>query len=223
MTMDAETMLTTTRAVRRRLDLKRPVPRALIEECVAIAAQAPSGGNRRAFRFVVIDDEQRRGDLAAIYRRAFDVYREGQTVATKAFEGDPVRTAVQERVFRSVEYLAENLHRVPVHVIPVMAGRCEERTNARSQAALWASSVPAIWSFMLAGRLRGLGTALTTMHLEFEREAADLLGIPFEQFTQLALLPLAYTTGDTFKPAEREPASFFIRWNDFAAEPEGSR
>jgi hypothetical protein len=76
---------------------------------------------------------------------------------------------------------------------------------------------------MLAGRLRGLGTALTTMHLEFEREAADLLGIPFEQFTQLALLPLAYTTGDTFKPAEREPASFFIRWNDFAAEPEGSR
>lgn len=221
MTMDAETMLSTTRAVRRRLDLARPVPRDLIEECVALAAQAPSGGNRRAFRFVLVDDEAQRVRLAEVYWRAFEIYRDGQTVATKAFEGDAARTAVQERVFRSVEYLAENLHKVPVLVVPVMAGRCEERTNSRSQAALWASSIPAVWSFMLAARLRGLGTALTTMHLEFEREAAEILRIPFEEYTQLALLPVAYTIGDSFRPAEREPASFFVRWNEFADPGEG--
>ena len=220
--LDAEAMLTTTRAVRKRLDLERPVPRELVEECVGLAAQAPSGGNRRAFRFVLVDDPGRREQLAGIYWRAFEIYRAGQTVATKAFEGDAARTAVQNRVYDSVEYLARNLARVPVLVVPVMAGRAEDRMNSRSQAALWGSSIPAVWSFMLAARLRGLGTAMTTMHLEFEREAAEVLNIPYEQYTQLALLPLAYTIGDEFRPAEREPASFFLRWNDFLAdEPAG--
>jgi len=218
MMLDAESMLTTTRAVRKRLDLDRPVPRELVEECVGIASQAPSGGNRRAFRFVLVDDPGRRQQLAEIYWRAFEIYRAGQTVATKAFEGDSARTAVQNRVFDSVEYLAQHLGEVPVLVVPVMAGRSEERTTSRSQAALWGSSIPAVWSFMLAARLRGLGTAMTTMHLEFEREAAEVLNVPYEQYTQLGLLPLAYTLGDDFRAAEREPASFFLRWNDFAQD-----
>jgi nitroreductase len=213
MELDVNTLLTTTRTVRRRLDLDRPVPRELVEECVEVALQAPCGGNRRAYRFVIVDDEDRRAAIGDIYRRGFEVYRAGPTVVTKAFEGDSGQTAVQERIYASVEHLAEHLHEVPVLVIPVMRGRCEERTAARTQSGFWGSVYPAIWSFMLAGRARGLGMALTTMHLEFERETADVLDIPFEEYTQVALLPVAYTVGDRFRPAVREPASTFVHWN----------
>ena len=213
MTLDAQTVLTTTRAVRRRLDLDRAVPRSLVEECVAVAVQAPSGGNRRAFRFVVVDDADQREALAGIYRDAFEVYRAGPTVVTKAFADDPSQQAQQDRIFSSVEYLAVNLHRVPSLVVPVMAGRSEERTTVRTQAGFWGSVYPAVWSFMLAARDRGLGTALTTMHLEYERRAADVLGIPYEAYTQVGLLPLAYTLGTDFRPARREPPATFLAWN----------
>lgn len=214
--LDPNQLLTTTRAVRRRLDLERAVPRSLVEECVEVAVQAPSGGNRRAYRFVVVDDADQRAELAGIYRRAFEIYRAGPTVATKAFVGDDEKTLVQDRVFDSVEHLAMNLHRVPNLVIPCMAGRAEDKPTVRGQAGFWGSVFPAVWSFMLAARLRGLGTALTTMHLEFERETAELLGIPFADFTQVGLLPLAFTTGGGFRPAAREPASQFLSWNTWA-------
>lgn len=211
--MDAETLLTTTRAVRRRLDLNRPVPRELVEDCVRLAIQSPSGGNRTAYRFVIVDDPAQREAIAAIYRRAFEIYSQGPTVATKAFEGDPQKTVAQERVFASVEHLAMRLHEVPVLVVPCMLGRSEERTGVRAQAGFWGSVVPAVWSFMLAARTKGLGTAYTTMHLEFERETAEVLGIPYEEVTQACLLPLAYTLGTEFSPASRPPASEFISWD----------
>ncbi|GAA1512759.1 nitroreductase family protein [Nocardioides humi] len=213
--LDAHELLTTTRAVRRRLDLERAVPRELVEECVQIALQAPSGGNRRAYRFVVVDDPEQRERVAAVYRKAFEIYRAGPTVATKAFEGDAERTAVQERVFDSVEHLARNLHRVPALVIPCMAGRAQDKQTVRAQAGFWGSVFPAVWSFQLAARQRGLGTALTTMHLEFEREVADVLAIPHDEYTQVCLLPLAFTTGGGFRPAQREPAEHFLRWNSW--------
>jgi nitroreductase len=213
MPLDAHTLLTTTRAVRRRLDLSRPVPRPLIEECVEIALQAPSGGNRRAYRFVIVDDEAQRKALGLIYQKAFEIYRAGPTVVTKAFEGDSEQTQVQNRIFDSVAYLAEHIAEVPCLVVPCMTGRPEDRKTVRAQAGFWGSVYPAIWSFMLAARARGLGTAMTTMHLEFEREAADVLGIPYDEVTQTALLPLAFTIGDEFKPARREPPSSFIHWS----------
>jgi len=217
-TMSARTVLTTTRAVRRRLDLERPVDRRLIEDCVAVAAQAPSGGNRRGFRFVVVDDPGVRASLAEIYQKAFEIYRNGPTVVTKAFEGDDDRTRVQARIFESVEHLAVHLAEIPCLVIPVVPGRWETRTDTRAQAGLWGSGYPAVWSFMLAARTHGLGTALTTMHLEFEEETAALLGLPFDEYTQLGLVPLAHTIGTEFRPAAREPASSFIHWDGWGDE-----
>ena len=222
MPLDAHTLLTTTRAVRRRLDLSRAVPRPLIEECVEIGLQAPSGGNRRAYRFVIVDDEAQREALGRIYQKAFEVYRAGPTVVTKAFEGDSEQTRVQNRIFDSVAYLAEHIAEVPCLVVPCMTGRPDDRKTVRAQAGFWGSVYPAIWSFMLAARARGLGTAMTTMHLEFEQEAADVLGIPYDKVTQAALLPLAFTIGDEFKQARREPPSSFIHWNRWTERDEAS-
>lgn len=210
---DAYQTLTTTRAVRRRLDLERPVDRSVIEQCVSIATQAPSGGNRRGFRFVVVDDPIVRRDIAAIYWRAFEMYRTGPTVATKAFVGDTDKSRIQDRVFTSVEHLARTLADVPCIVIPCAPGRWDTKEGTRGQAGFWGSVFPAIWSFQLACRTYGLGTALTTMHLEFERDAADVLGIPFDDYTQVGLLPVAHTIGLEFKAAEREEPDNFIHWD----------
>ena len=76
-----------------------------------------------------------------------------------------------------------------------------------------ASIVPATWSFMLAARARGLGTCWTTFHLAHEREAAELLGIPYEAATQAALIPVAYTKGTDFKPGPRKPLGEVIHWD----------
>lgn len=214
--MDAVTALTTTRTVRRRLDLDRPVDRSVVEDCVRIAAQAPSGGNRTAYRFVIVDDPQQRQAMGDLYRRAFEVYRQGPTVVTKAFPDDPDKATTQEKIFTSVEHLAMHLDQVPMLVVPCMTGRCEERTTARAQAGFWGSVVPTVWSFMLAARTKGLGTAYTTMHLEFEQEAAEILGVPYGQVTQVCLLPLAHTLGTDFSPASRPPASEFIDWNHWS-------
>lgn len=213
---EAFDVLTTTRAVRRRLDLTRPVPHEVVERCIDIAVQAPVGGNRRGFRFVAVTDPDVRGQLADVYWRAFEIYRAGPTVATKAFEGDDANSLTQERVFRSVERLAETLADVPCIVVPCAPGRWETRSTTRPQAGFWGSVFPAVWSFQLACRMYGLGTALTTMHLEFEAETAAILGIPIEDYTQVGLLPVAYTVGTEFKPARREPAAHFLAWERWA-------
>lgn len=198
-------VLTATRAVRRRLDLERPLPRALLEECVDVATQAPAGGNRHRYRFVLVDDTGRRAALGEVYRRAFAAYLEGPGVADGG-------------VLESARHLAENLHRVPALVVPCMAGRVESLATAREQSGYWGSVYPAVWSFMLAARVRGLGTALTTMHLRYEEECAGILGVPYGEVTQVCLLPVAYTLGSDFRSARRSGGPFGV-WNAWEGEP----
>jgi nitroreductase len=208
--LTADELLTTTRAVRRRLDLDRPVEREVIEECLRIATQAPSGSNRQSWHFVVVTDPDTRAALAELYRRAWAPYE--ASWANPVFEGDPERTSAQARTGASARYLAENLHRVPVHVIPCLRGRLDGVPSAMS-ANKWASLLPATWSFMLAARERGLGTSWTSLHLAHEREAAELLGIPYDEYGQAALIPMAYTVGTDFRPGNRKPIDRIVHWD----------
>jgi nitroreductase len=194
-------LLTTTRSVRKRLDLTRPVPMDLVRECLEIALQAPSGSNRQAWHWVVVTDTDQRAALGELYRRAVDSYLESPGAAGKLYQDDPGRAPVQERVGDSVAYLGQHMKDVPVHVIPCLR---VPKLEAVNQAGTWGSVLPAAWSYMLAARSRGLGTAWTTLHLTYEREAAEILGLPADM-RQTALIPTAYYTGTTFKRAAREP------------------
>ncbi len=196
-------ILTTTRAVRKRLDLDRPVPRGVITECLRLAAQAPTGGNVQSWRFIVVTDPALRRGVAEFYRRGAQDYLAAGVAAA--------RTDAQRRVAQSSVHLMENLHRVPVHVIPCMKGRPPEGVQA---AAYFGSILPAVWSFALALRSRDLGSVWTTLHLAHELEVAELLGIP-ASVTQVALLPVAYTVGTDFRPARRLPIERFTYWNRY--------
>ena len=202
-------LLSTTRAVRRRLDLTRPVEREVIEECLALAQQAPTAANRQDWHFVVVTDEERRAGLAKLYRREAETYLSSVPAARSA---TPERKAQLARVWSSALFLAEHLHEVPVHVIPCVRGRTDG-LPAAAQASRWGSILPAAWSFMLAARARGLGTAWTTFHLSCEQEAAGLLGIPYAEVMQAALIPVAYARGADFKPAPREPLETMVHWD----------
>ncbi len=192
-------LLTTTRSVRKRLDLTRPVESDVIQHCIDIALQAPNGGNRARYHFVVVTDPEKRARVAELYKKAADEH----LVAS--------REAYGPRIFESATYLAEHLHEVPVHIIPCIEGRVEEESPVW-QASLYGSILPAAWSLMLALRARGLGAAWTTLHLMYEAEVATLLGIP-EGLTQGALLPVAYFTGDDFHPAKRMPGRERTYWD----------
>jgi nitroreductase len=194
-------LLTTTRSVRKRLDFIRPVPLDLVRECLEIALQAPSGSNRQTWHWVVITDENLRRVIGDYYRQAVASYLTSSGSATALFADDPERSAVQQRVGDSVAYLGEHMGEAPVLVIPCITAR---RLAPGSQAGLWGSLLPAAWSYMLAARARGLGTAWTTLHLRYEKEISDLVGMPAD-VRQGALIPTAYYTGDTFKPAPRQP------------------
>ena len=212
--LSLDELLTTTRAVRRRLDFDRPVERSLIEECLRVALQAPTGSNRQGWHFVVVTDRAKRAAIADLYRKSWAVYLTLPTAAPNLHFDDPTREAVQRRVGDSAQYLADNLERVPVCLIPCFPGRVDGQP-ARVQAGAWGSILPAVWSFMLAARARGLGTALTTLHVRHEREAAEILGIPYDQFTQAALVPVAHTRGTHFKPAHREPLANSLHWDSW--------
>jgi nitroreductase len=199
-TLSIDELLTTTRSVRKRLDLERPVPMELVRECLEIALQAPSGSNRQGWQFVVVTDPDKRAQVGEYYRRSFAVYREQGTPAAELYKGDEQRIAVQERVSDSANYLGDHMGEVPVLLIPCI--RAGSELPAANQAGLWGSLLPAVWSYMLAARSRGLGTAWTTLHLAYEREVAEVLGIP-DDFRQGALIPTAYYTGDSFRPASR--------------------
>jgi nitroreductase len=194
-------LLTTTRTVRKRLDLTREVPMELVRECLEIALQAPSGSNRQTWEWVVVRDAARRRAIGDVYRQAVEAYLASPAAAGRLFADDPERSAVQRRVGDSVAYLGEHLGEVPVHVIPCLHVR---RLEAGNQAGLWGSILPAAWSFMLAARARGLGTAWTTLHLTHEDEVASILGLP-RDVRQAVLIPTAYYTGKTFRPAPRAP------------------
>ncbi len=196
-------LLTTTRSVRKRLDLTRPVPIALVRECLQVALQAPSGGNRQDWHWVVVTEPDLRTAIAGYYREAFERYRHSRGYAGKVRGGGPA----QSRVADSAQYLAERLGEVPVHVIGCIAvgeAGSDGRLPADDQAGLWGSLLPAAWSYQLAARARGLGTAWTTLHLRHERAISELLGIP-RHVRQGVLLPTAYYTGDTFRRAPRQP------------------
>jgi nitroreductase len=199
--LSPDQLLTTTRTVRRRLDLDRPVDLELIRECLTIALQAPSGSNAQRWHWVVVTGPELRARIGEVYRRACQDYLASAGTAGKLFADDPERAAVQQRVARSVEHLAERMGRVPVLVIPCIRAAS---LPAGNQAGLWGSVLPAAWSYMLAARARGLGTAWTTLHLRHEREVAGLLGLP-EDVRQAALIPTAHTIGTGFRPAARQP------------------
>lgn len=205
--LSAEELLTTTRAVRQRLDFAKPVGEALIRECIEVAIQAPTGGNTQGWQFVAVFDADKRTALAELYRKGWAVYKEanGSVFDLAKKTGAGATRDQMVRVARSADYLADNLEKVPVLVIPCIPGRTEQMSAAGNiaLASVYGSILPATWSYMLAARNRGLGTCWTTVHLMHEKEAAEILGIPYAEITQCALIPTAYSIGTEFKPARR--------------------
>ncbi len=213
--LSPEELLTTTRSVRKRLDFSRPVPPEVIRECLEIAVQAPTGASSESWHFVVVTDQEQRKALGAIYRKGYQLYRQKTASAHPLYEGrslPPEHRTTLKKVRSSSEYLADHMHEAPVLLVPCIWSRVDGQSSA-DQAGVWGSILPAVWSFMLAARLRGLGTALTTVHLYYEQEAAEVLGVPYEQVTQAALIPVAYTLGTDFKPAPRMPLDSVLHWD----------
>jgi nitroreductase len=209
--LSADDVLSTTRAVRKRLDFDRPVEREVIEECLELAVQAPTGSNSQGWHWLFVTDPAKKQALADIYARNFAQYRAaGQS---NPMPTDDPRAEQQVRVLSSADYLTEHFHRVPVMMIPCITGKLD-RVPAFAGASAWGSLLPAVWSFMLAARERGLGTAWTTIHLlnGGDAEAAELLGIP-DNITQAGLFPVAYTIGTDFKPAKRLPLEPIMHWD----------
>jgi nitroreductase len=197
-------LLSTTRAVRKRLDLTKPVEREVLEECFRLAQQAPTGSYAQTWHFVVVEDAEKRRALADLWKQvAYPYLQRG---------GGAREGTMMARVSDAVVHLAEHLHEVPVHVIPCIEGRFEGKPNFMV-ASMYGSIIPAAWSFMLAARSRGLGSVWTTFHLMHEQEAAEILGIPYEEVTQIALLPVAYTLGTDFKPGKRKPLDSMVHWD----------
>jgi nitroreductase len=208
--LSVDEVLTTTRSVRKRLDLEKPVPRDVLLECLELAIQAPTGSNTQGWQWVFVEDADKKKAIADIYRAAFNAYRQ---MPRPEYGDSDLRGGQFDRVRTSAEFLAEHLHEVPVMLIPCLEGRIDKAPEA--SAGFWGSLLPACWSYMLALRSRGLGSAWTTLHLlgDGERHTADLLGIPFEKYSQGGLFPIAYTKGTDFRPAKRLPAEQFAHWD----------
>jgi nitroreductase len=204
-------LLTTTRTVRRRLDLRRPVAREAVLECVEMASQAPNASNAQRLTWVVVDDPEVRRRMADIYRSGLEI-RAAQPRTPAGRPRSAVATAHQDRMMLSVTYLRDHLHEVPVLVVPTIRGRVDG-AHVATQAALWGSVLPAVWSFMLALRTKGMGSAWTTVHLFREADMAELLGIPFGEVTQAGLFPVAYTIGTDFGRSFRDVSDGTVRWN----------
>lgn len=197
--LNPDQLLTTTRSVRKRLDLERPVPLETVREALEVALQAPTGGNAQTWHWLVVTDPEKRAAIADYYARSYGRYR----ASDSREHPDPERRSVQQRVSSSADFLAEHMAEVPVLVIGAIYAGAPEFAPG-SQAGLWGSLLPAAWSLQLALRARGLGSAWTTLHLAYEREIAELLGIP-ASVRQGVLLPVAYTLGTDFRPAHRAP------------------
>jgi nitroreductase len=217
-----EQLLTTTRSVRKRLDFSRPVEMEVLRECIGIAMQAPSGSNTQPWSFIIVTDSEKRRAIAELYRSAFKIHlQSAEPIIRQTFEEKGHGQQIQ-RINESSEYLAEYLHEVPCFVIPCLKGGSNPMSPPRLEHApnfvtcAWlGSTLPAVWSFMLAARLYGLGTSWTTLHLVYEKEVAGLLGIPYDHITQVALIPVAYTRGTEFKPAPRKPVSEVFHINSW--------
>jgi nitroreductase len=206
--LSVDEVLTTTRSVRKRLDLEKPVPREVLMECLDLALQAPTGSNAQGWQWVFVEDADKKKALADIYRHNAVPYLD----APKPSFGD-ARDEQRPRVTESAKYLHEHLHEVPVMLIPCLAGSPDEAIAG--SAGFWGSLLPAMWSYMLALRSRGLGSAWTTLHLvgKGEKLAAEVLGIPYGEYRQGGLFPIAYTKGTDFRPAKRLPAEQLTHWD----------
>lgn len=208
-------LLHTTRAVRKRLDFSRPVEDDVIRECVAAAMQAPSGSNNMTMRFVVVKDAAKRAAIGDIYRQCFDIYKTLPGVYAGSIEKDTaVEQEQQRRVVDSALYLADHMGEAPVLVIACTAGRLDAAPAMMAVSSM-GNLLPGTWSFMLAARARGLGTAWTTVGLMMEQAIADVVGIPFAEVQQACLTPLAYTIGTDFKPALRPDPDTIIHWDSW--------
>ena len=202
-------ILETTRSVRKRLDLKRPVDRATVERCLEIAIQAPTGSNRQGWKWLIVTDAEKKAKIGEYYKQSWYAYA---GVAPRSAPGDEP-SAQMQRVISSARYLADHMHEAPMMIFPCVAGRANDASPA-ANAGLYGSIIPAAWSLMLALRARGIGSAWTTLHLSYEKECNEILGIPAD-VTTAALLPAAYFTGETFKKAERVPAKALTYWESW--------
>jgi nitroreductase len=211
--LTTDELLSTTRAVRKRLDFERPVPDDVVRECVDLAMQSPSGSNNMTMQFVVVRDAAKRAALGEIYRQCYGIYSQMDGVYIRSIDkGEESANAQQQRSADSADFLGQHMGDAPVLVIPCTFGRIDN-VPAMMGASIGANVMPAMWSFMLAARARGLGTCWTTVHLMMEQAAAEVLGIPFDQVQQICMSPLAYTKGTDFKPATRPDADTIIHWD----------
>ncbi|WP_458319673.1 nitroreductase family protein [Mycolicibacterium brisbanense] len=207
--LSTDELLTTTRSVRKRLDFDKPVSREVIMECLNLALQAPTGSNAQGWQWVFVTDPAKKKALADIYRSNANPYLD-----LPAPERGDIRDEQIGAVMSSAKFLNENFEKAPVLMVPCLEGR-PDGAPAGMQASYWGSLLPAAWSFMLALRSRGLGSAWTTLHLlgDGEKQAAEVLGIPFDKYAQAGLFPIAYTKGTDFKPAKRLPAEQLTHWD----------
>jgi nitroreductase len=210
--LGVDEVLTTTRAVRRRLDLSRPVEPALLRECLALALQAPTGGNNQDWHFVVVTDADTRAAIAKEFQTGAMEYAQMRKPERRTRDFTDDEKSARKKVMSSAGYLFEHLAQVPAFVIPCIEGRFDGMPLV-VQATAFGSILPAAWSFMLAARSRGLGTSWTTVHLAREAEVARILGIPDDEITQVALIPVAHTVGTEFKPAPRRPLDAVLHWD----------
>lgn len=199
-------ILQTTRSVRKRLDLNRPVEREIVMECLDIALQAPTGGNAQGWKWLIVTDDDKKAQIGDYYKQSFDAYAQRGGTPGPGNQ-DP---SDSRKVYSSAAYLADNMGKVPMMIFPCIHGRVEN-AGVANQAGLYGSILPAAWSLMLALRARGIGAAWTTLHLPYEKECAEILGIP-DEVTVAALLPVGYFTGETFKIAKRLPAEKLTYW-----------
>lgn len=214
--LDPDQLLSTTRAVRKRLDFSRPVPDELIRECVSIAMQSPSGSNNMTMQFVIVKDPAKRKAIGDVYKQCYSIYQSMDGVYIRSIDkGEAGANAQQQRSADSADYLGEHMGDAPALVIACNMGVRADGTPGMMTSSLMGNVLPAMWSFMLAARARGLGTAWTTVHLMMEQQVADILGIPFESVQQVCLSPLAFTKGTDFKAAARPSADSIIHWDQW--------
>jgi nitroreductase len=199
---DLDTVLATTRTVRRKLAYGRPVERGVLRECLSLALYAPNGGNRQKWRFLFVDEPEIKEAIARHYRAAFAEYWTPER-----------RTAARGPVFDSARLLADRLHEVPVLLLGCVLDRLPENAPAARSSSFFGSIYPALWSFMLAARSRGLGTALTTVHLPHERDVADVVGLPHDRVTQVALVAVGHLAAPVRNTAPRLPLDQVMAWN----------